>query len=272
MASIGRKDKTKLTTISTHERHNTWATQAEASAQAPRRESLVNASDLDDRRINPIDVQPYPPNTPNNPSSSRGASERGICIRNARPSEIANAMEAFEIRARFFYAMGLPRGDQLLTLVQFNVLRALFSNTKALGFGLEWLEPDSQSPFLTNTSRGEYSHSSITAVDLRPSELQRKVIHHPWIDLLPDVTMRDNILRAADAYDEDDLCNDLVDFDGVSHEKTGLIVWDKPWTATGWEVSPAFLHKWPWVVKDCDVLIASTNHWRIIRGEDALLL
>lgn len=202
-----------------------------------------------------------------NPSALAAMHERGICIRNTRPSEIAKAMAVFEAQARFSHAMALPRGDQLLTLIQFNVLRALFSNTRSLGFGLEWLSPESQSPFTTKSIPDELQ---IAAVDLRPSRLQMAVLHHPWIDLLPSATMRDNILRAMDTFDEDDLCNDLVDFDGVANEKTGLIAWDTPWRAFGWEVSPAFLEKWPWVLEGCDDLITSTDYWRALRGERAL--
>jgi hypothetical protein len=85
--------------------------------------------------------------------------------------------------------------------------------------------------------------------------------------------MRDNLLLAAagSGYDEDALCNDLVDFYEVPHEKTGLIVWRDPWDPSGWEVSETFVRKWSWVLRGCRELLWSTNYWRGRRGEDVLV-
>jgi hypothetical protein len=38
--------------------------------------------------------------------------------------------------------LGSPRVDQLLTLIQFNVFRALVNNTFAVGFTMNWLEEE----------------------------------------------------------------------------------------------------------------------------------
>lgn len=178
-------------------------------------------------------------------------------------------MEKFEAQALHSYAMGSPRADQLLTLIHFNVLRALMSNTVALDFGDEWfLSEDAISPFFKpqhNTQKRLSGPSS-----LRPSPLQRTVEHHPWIDLFPIPELRDNFLRANNSFDEWDLCNELVDFHNLSHDRTGLIVWATPWDISGWEVSEAFARKWPWLVKGCNGLLASTNYWRAKRGEAAI--
>ena len=105
---------------------------------------------------------------------------------------------------------------------------------------------------------------------LRPTTLQQTVEHHPWIDLFPIPRLRDNFLRAGDSFDEADLCNDLVDFHDITHDGTGMIVWDCPWESSGWEVSAYFLLKWPWLLRGCNELAASTNRWRATRGEPAL--
>lgn len=83
--------------------------------------------------------------------------------------------------------------------------------------------------------------------------------------------MRDNLLLAGDSYDEDQLCNDLVEFVDLTNEQTGLIVWSEPWDPAGWEISETFLKNWGWTVNGCVELLESTNFWRATRGEDALV-
>jgi len=165
------------------------------------------------------------------------------------------------------YVIGSPRTDLLLTLVQFNVFRALISNTFSLGFTMEWLDEAAISPFCT----GIFEQVRLSSPpSLHPTTLQRSISHHPWIDLFPFPQLRDNLLLAGDSYDETALCNDLVDFCDVTHENTGLIVWKEPWDPSGWEVTEAFLSKWSWVIIGCGDLVQSTNYWRAKRGERPL--
>lgn len=82
--------------------------------------------------------------------------------------------------------------------------------------------------------------------------------------------MRDNLLLAGYLHDEDQLCNDLVEFGNVSNEQTGLIVWNDPWDSMGLEVSETFLDKWAWTVSGFVKLLESTNYWRAKRGEKPL--
>jgi hypothetical protein len=163
--------------------------------------------------------------------------------------------------------LGSPRVDQLLTLIQFNVFRALISNASTLGSSRDWLEEDAISP---RNSPSE-SVSASCPISLRPTPIQKRITHHPWIDLFPIPQMRDNMLLAGDSYDEYELCNDLVDFCDVPSEKTGLIVWGEPWDPSGWEISESFLIRWSWVLKGCVELLGSTNFWRGQRGERELV-
>jgi len=164
--------------------------------------------------------------------------------------------------------LGSPRVDQLLTLIQFNVFRALLNNTINMGWNLEWLEcTDSISPWNTIPLDSE----PLCPHALRPTPVQRTIAHHPWIDLWPIPKMRDNLLLAGDSYDEDQLCNDLVEFCDIPNEQTGLIVWSEPWDPAGWEASETFLRKWGWIVKGCVELLQSTNYWRTRRGEKPLI-
>jgi Domain of unknown function (DUF3425) len=183
---------------------------------------------------------------------------------NISRTEFAVIISKFEEMATRDYLLGSPRADQLLTLIQFNVLRALITNTMGLGWTLEWLEcSDPVSPWNARCK----SDNPDVPKDLRPSYLQRTVKHHPWIDLWPIPKMRDNLLRAQGYYDEDVLCNALVEFKDIPNEQTGLIVWSNPWDISGWEISESFLKNWGWAVEGCEQLINSTNNWRVQRGE-----
>ncbi|KAL5324868.1 hypothetical protein ACEPPN_005987 [Leptodophora sp. 'Broadleaf-Isolate-01'] len=185
--------------------------------------------------------------------------------RSISPTQLDAMIARYEAMARRDYMLGSPKVDQLLTLIQFNVFRALISNTFALGWTLDWLTcAEPLSPWNTTTNDRLLSCPQA----LRPTTIQRTIEHHPWIDLWPMPKMRDNLLLAGDSYDEDQLCNDLVEFGDVTHEQTGLIVWSEPWDSMGWEVSEAFLKKWAWTVRGCEELLHSTNYWRAKRGEN----
>lgn len=166
--------------------------------------------------------------------------------------------------------LGSPRIDLLLTLIQFNVFRALVTNTSALGFTMAWMDAEAESPF--NTPNVGYDINLSCPVHLRPTALQRAIEHHPWIDLFPIPELRDNILRLGDSYDDTPLCIQMLEFCDIPHEKTGLIAWGDPWDPCGWEISEEFLRKWPWVVNGCHELFRSTNIWRQRRGENKLFV
>lgn len=192
---------------------------------------------------------------------------QNVCFHKLDTAGILELMKQYEVSARQAHMLGSPRVDQLLTLIQFNVFRALISNTSTIGFTMEWLQEDAISPW---NSTYEPVNPSCPA-SLQPSPIQREISHHPWIDLFPIPQMRDNMLLAGDTYDEYELCNDLVDFCDVPNERTGLIVWGEPWDPSGWEISESFLNRWGWVVKGCVELLASTNYWRAQRGESELV-
>ncbi|KAK9489821.1 hypothetical protein V1508DRAFT_406799 [Lipomyces doorenjongii] len=187
-------------------------------------------------------------------------------------TEAQNIVNNYEKCAYELSIQGSPNVDNLLTLIKFNVFRALVNNTSAMGFTMEWLNDDAESPFTCISHQGlDISHSPPM---LRPTLLQRTVPHHPWIDLLPSPTLRDNILRAGVDFDDAELCFDLVEFCNLvgGSEGRGLIVWGcDPSDPYSWEVSEGFASKWGWVIRDCSELFLSTNYWREIRGEKKLL-
>ncbi|TVY30071.1 hypothetical protein LHYA1_G002567 [Lachnellula hyalina] len=167
--------------------------------------------------------------------------------------------------------MGSPMNDhlQLEALVKLNVFRALVSNSRDLGFTPEeTMDDDSLSPFVDPSNTLCLSRPLPSA--LRPTKLQRKIPHHPWIDLFPIPGMRDNLLRAEDAYDDMELCGDLIGFFSGSKDRTAMVVWGDPWDSHSWEVTESFLSHWAWTIKGCLQLLESTNHWRKQRGERPL--
>jgi hypothetical protein len=91
-------------------------------------------------------------------------------------------------------------------------------------------------------------------ITLRPTQIQKDIIHHPWIDLFPIPQLRDNLLVAMNAglLDDDELCADLLRVrdcdDGLQ-----LLVWGGSWDIRGWEANTAFL-KWGWLMKGCPEL------------------
>ena len=111
---------------------------------------------------------------------------------------------------------------------------------------------------------------------LAPSPLQLSTPHDQWIDLLPDRTLRDNALRAAGTIDLGALQRDLTgSMCGGGHpgpELFGIMVWSDPWCADGWELSEGFVRRWAGLLTGCWALLAATNRWRAIRGDEPLVI
>jgi hypothetical protein len=185
----------------------------------------------------------------------------------------------------------LPVDQKLLTLLHFNLLRALTRNILLLGINPFHMELDIESPFaphLTQPIRDSISLENLPPT-LRPTMLQKTVRHHPEIDVLPFPTYRDNLLLNGAEIDEE-VCTDMMygvvedNGDGLATKRTchggpfvyggrtGLIVWDEPWKQSSWEVDEKFARKWKKLLVGCQELLQSTNRWRAVRGEPALIL
>ncbi|GKZ33161.1 hypothetical protein AbraIFM66950_002947 [Aspergillus brasiliensis] len=159
--------------------------------------------------------------------------------------------------------------EPLLGLVQFNITRSLVANAQILGYTSDRMAPSARSPLTSLKVSESYFHA--LPASLQPTALQRSVHHHPWIDLLPVAELRNNLLRRSEtAYDAAQLCRDMRGFQVVNSGRGGVIVWGEPWDPDGWEVTEAFVQKWPWVVRGSHSLLQSTNYWRAQRGEPTL--
>jgi hypothetical protein len=163
---------------------------------------------------------------------------------------------------------GSPRTDLLLTLIKFNIFRALMTNDQTLGLDKQWLQCVAVSPFYQSHETTKESMQNCP-VNLKPTSLQCNVEHHPWIDLLPDPIMRNNILLLGDNYDDEPLCHDIVD-NRHGKQSESLIVWGDPSRLESWEIGEDFYKKWFLILQGCHGLFRATNNWRAKRGEPKL--
>ncbi|KAL1616841.1 hypothetical protein SLS56_011273, partial [Neofusicoccum ribis] len=140
-----------------------------------------------------------------------------------------------------------PRADLLISLVRFNTTRAIVLNARAMGVTTALMAPESRSLLPTAEGAAFAARASVLLPpSLQPTPLQLSISHHPWVDVLPLPELRDNLLcRNESIYDKKELCRDLGGFQAVSGGCGGMIVWGEPWDPRGWEVTDAFVEKWP---------------------------
>lgn len=174
------------------------------------------------------------------------------------------------------YTIGGLRPTNLHALIRINVLDAMARNAASMGFPVDGLcAYDYISPYTENV--GPHPQPQLMAFPapscperLRPTPIQRRFPHHPWIDLFPFPRFRDNMILAIEAgiLDDDELCLDVAEaLTPVGEETPALIVWGEAWDYRGWEVNPPFLRRWGWLLRGCPEMLEATNHWRVGRGE-----
>ncbi|KAJ9488928.1 hypothetical protein VN97_g4340 [Penicillium thymicola] len=173
-------------------------------------------------------------------------------------------MADFERRAMNSYLGGSPHTDLLLNLSRINVLRAAYQNAAILGMTAELMcQDDAVSIFCVDGPRAIQEQDS-TPASLRPTTLQREISHHPWLDIFPFPRMRDNLMRAGDHLDDDELCHDLTAFWDTRRSNATLLVWGAPWDPQNWEVTEDFAKKWGSFLQGCPEILRSTNFWRFL--------
>lgn len=159
---------------------------------------------------------------------------------------------------------------RLITLIQYNVLRAMLINMTVLS--LYDMMPEECGAAFALYCLPPPPHE--VPPSLRPTLLQQTSPHPVWIGIAPDPAMRDNLIRNHGRFDEDDFCCDLSGglyegFDDI--ERRGMIAWSDPWSPDGWEVTEGFARKWGFLLKGCTQLALATNRWRAARGEEPLV-
>ncbi|KAK2060359.1 hypothetical protein LY76DRAFT_568944 [Colletotrichum caudatum] len=160
--------------------------------------------------------------------------------------------------------------DHLITLLQYNVLRALAVNRTLISGTL--VTPLDCNEEVIHVIPYPYQ-PNVLPPTLLPTAVQQTVPHGDWIDMFPCPKARDHLIRAAGTFDEDELWADCIGglFEGFPDdevERRGMIAWSPPWDITGWEMSEGFLRKWGWLFDGITGVLEATNRWRIERGED----
>jgi hypothetical protein len=166
------------------------------------------------------------------------------------------------------YLLGALKPNHLTLLVQVNIHEALVQNAAALGISRDYYTDDNAlSPF---NLQGPVILPGPYPRVLEPTELQKMIPHHPWLDLFPIPRFRDNLIRACETVDEYELCGDLADVREYCGEKPSLIIWGDPLDPWAWEATVSFLRKWGWLLRGCPQILDATNYWRGVRGEPTL--
>jgi len=204
----------------------------------------------------------------------------------------------------------ISQDHRLLHLIGYNVTRGLFMNLSILDVVWIYFPqsfsscgpapvfptaPDPEAMWdetmrsMLNLPRG-----------LAPTTKQLEMAHPRWIDLVPCAQLRNNLIDiyTLGTVDMDELAEDLVgsvfdeqtcdaainvtiEADGSlsqcdyaetrgEFKECGIVAWSDPWEISGWEFQGKVIEKWAFVFQGCYELLASTNRWRIARGEDAL--
>ncbi|KAF2111391.1 hypothetical protein BDV96DRAFT_649952 [Lophiotrema nucula] len=166
------------------------------------------------------------------------------------------------------FVFPLSPDHYLLTLVQYNVLRAVITNLQLCSL-LSHLPSECRAALNIPTP----PPPSTIPPSFAPTHTQSSVPHPSWIDTVPCPQLRDNLILTQGRWDEDELCGDMCGglYEGYDDVvQRGLLVWDEPWRVGSWEVSTGFVEKWGWLLKGCTEMERSTNLWREGRGEDKL--
>ncbi|KAG5791453.1 hypothetical protein H9Q69_009494 [Fusarium xylarioides] len=141
------------------------------------------------------------------------------------------------------------------------IFGAIFANCYALGMGGvdEILYDDGCSVFSVTSDEGHHpsklsfvkSRFLDVSSDLQPIEKQLTFGHHPYIDVIPFKTFRENLITVLDqdpnAIDEGALCHDILSGGftcwgaGMNSRGMGAGV---PWDSRSWEPSIWFLMKY----------------------------
>ncbi|KAJ5389514.1 uncharacterized protein N7496_000582 [Penicillium cataractarum] len=99
------------------------------------------------------------------------------------PPEMPELMLQLETAASNSYRESSPNLDHLLSLPKINVQRAIIDNIRSTGMTIEWTKED-DAVSIFNLQIPGFSDIHIP-LDLQPTEVQKRVPHHPWLDFFP---------------------------------------------------------------------------------------
>ncbi|KAJ5776875.1 hypothetical protein N7520_000121 [Penicillium odoratum] len=185
------------------------------------------------------------------------------------PPNTGSLMRDLERLTLGSYLQSSPNIDHLLALSKLNIQRAIIDNTRLMGMTMDWMKADDALSIFNMQIPG-FSELHIPP-SLRPTEVQRRIPHHPWLDFFPFPNLRDNLIAVQDEIDDDELCHDLMAFWDTRNTEATLLVWGLSHEPRNWEVTEAFARKWGFLLVGCQELLRSSNYWRVKRGERPLI-
>lgn len=66
-------------------------------------------------------------------------------------------------------------------------------------------------------------------LSLRATLLQQQISYYLWLDIFPFPRIRDNLILAGNALNDDELCHNLIGFWDTRNDNTTLLVWGISW-------------------------------------------
>lgn len=157
-----------------------------------------------------------------------------------------------------FAATGLHE-HRFICLAQYSMFRAFTHNASILGLEFALFADDNSVSPLSFSDPPVNIPMGVPHT-LKPTSLQLRTSHHPYLDIIASPSLRDNILVAnlSDEQDEQ-LCMDL-------HADGSITIWgSQPWSSIGWEISQEFADRWGWLLDGESV--RNSNFWRMERGD-----
>ncbi|KAM0252005.1 hypothetical protein ACHAP5_001330 [Fusarium lateritium] len=165
------------------------------------------------------------------------------------------------------------------------IFSAIFANCFALGMqGVDEIIREEGCSVFSVTQDEGYNPSQLPLVksrfralssDLQPIDKQLTFGHHPYIDVIPFKSFRENLIAVLDRepslIDEGALCHDIL-AGGFTCWGAGRNVYGMgagvPWDSRSWEPSIWFLVKYRMLVGDWDAeMWKSARSWHNARGE-----
>ncbi|RBR18335.1 uncharacterized protein FIESC28_06108 [Fusarium coffeatum] len=198
----------------------------------------------------------------------------------------AGQLRAIEF-AKALYKTAHARPTLLPTqyTMETGIFGAIFANCYALGMaGVdEILGEEGCSVFSVTQDEGHHlsqlplvkSRFRALSPDLRPIDKQLTFGHHPYVDVIPFKSFRENLIRALEnkpsMIDEGILCHDILAGGftcwGSGRNPHGMAA-GVPWDSRSWEPSVWFLMKYRHLAGDWDgELWTSARWWHNARGE-----
>ncbi|KAG5661659.1 hypothetical protein KAF25_005781, partial [Fusarium avenaceum] len=165
------------------------------------------------------------------------------------------------------------------------IFGAIFANCYALGMqGVDEIIRDEGCSVFSVTQDEGYNQSQLPLVksrfralssDLQPIDKQLTFGHHPYIDVIPFKSFRENLIALLDCdpsiIDEGALCHDILAGGftcwGAGRNVHGMSA-GVPWDSRSWEPSVWFLVKYRMLAGDWNgELWKSARSWHSVRGE-----